>query len=50
VERITGPLVEQIEAGGLEPIVSESFAFEDAGDAHQFIADRKNIGKVVLAP
>ncbi len=50
IERITGPLIEQIEEGGLEPIVAESFPFEQAGDAHQFIADRKNIGKVVLTP
>jgi synaptic vesicle membrane protein VAT-1 len=50
IERITGPLIEQIEEGGLEPIVAESFPFEHAGDAHQFIADRKNIGKVVLTP
>ena len=50
IERITGPLVEQIEAGGLEPIVAESFPFERAGDAHQFIADRLNVGKVVLVP
>jgi NADPH:quinone reductase-like Zn-dependent oxidoreductase len=50
VERITGPLVERIEEGGLEPIVAESFPFERAGDAHRFIAERKNIGKVVLTP
>jgi NADPH:quinone reductase-like Zn-dependent oxidoreductase len=50
IERITGPLIDQIEEGGLEPIVAESFPFERAGDAHQFIADRKNIGKVVLTP
>jgi synaptic vesicle membrane protein VAT-1 len=50
IERITGPLVGQIEEGGLEPIVAEAFPFERAGDAHQFIADRKNIGKVVLNP
>jgi len=50
IERITGPLIEQIEEGGLEPIVAEAFPFEHAGDAHQFIADRKNIGKVVLTP
>jgi NADPH:quinone reductase-like Zn-dependent oxidoreductase len=50
IERITGPLIEQIEDGGLEPIVAEAFPFERAGDAHQFIADRKNIGKVVLTP
>jgi NADPH:quinone reductase-like Zn-dependent oxidoreductase len=50
IERITGPLVGQIEEGGLEPIVAESFPFDRAGDAHRFIAERKNIGKVVLTP
>ena len=50
IERITGPLIGQIEEGGLEPIVAESFPFERAGDAHQFIAERRNIGKVVLVP
>ena len=50
IERITGPLIDQIEDGGLEPIVAEAFPFDRAGDAHQFIADRKNIGKVVLVP
>jgi NADPH:quinone reductase-like Zn-dependent oxidoreductase len=50
IERITGPLIEQIEEGGLEPIVAESFPFERAGDAHTFIAERRNIGKVVLVP
>jgi NADPH:quinone reductase-like Zn-dependent oxidoreductase len=50
IERITGPTISQIEAGGLEPIVAESFPFERAGDAHRFIAERKNIGKVVLTP
>jgi NADPH:quinone reductase-like Zn-dependent oxidoreductase len=50
VERITGPLVGQIEEGGLEPVVAQSFPFEHAGEAHQFIAERRNIGKVVLVP
>jgi NADPH:quinone reductase-like Zn-dependent oxidoreductase len=50
VTRITGPLVEELEAGGLEPVVAKSFPFERAGDAHTFIAERKNIGKVVLVP
>ena len=50
IERITGPLIDEIEQGGLEPIVAESFPFERAGDAHQFIAERRNIGKVVLVP
>jgi NADPH:quinone reductase-like Zn-dependent oxidoreductase len=50
VSRITGPLVEQLEAGELEPIIAESFPFDRAGDAHRFIAERRNVGKVVLVP
>jgi NADPH:quinone reductase-like Zn-dependent oxidoreductase len=50
VSRITGPLVQELEAGDLEPVVAESFSFERAGDAHRFIAERRNIGKVVLVP
>ena len=50
VTRITGPLIEELEEGGLEPVVAESFPFERAGDAHQLIGERRNIGKVVLVP
>jgi synaptic vesicle membrane protein VAT-1 len=50
VSRITGPLVEELQAGELEPVVAESFPFERAGDAHRYIAERRNIGKVVLVP
>jgi synaptic vesicle membrane protein VAT-1 len=50
VTRITGPVVEELESGDLEPVVAEAFPFERAGDGHEFIADRKNIGKVVLVP
>jgi NADPH:quinone reductase-like Zn-dependent oxidoreductase len=50
VNRITGPLLDELEAGELEPVVAESFPFERAGDAHRLIADRGNIGKVVLIP
>jgi NADPH:quinone reductase-like Zn-dependent oxidoreductase len=50
VSRITGPLVEELEAGELEPVVAESFPFDRAGDAHRYIAERRNIGKVVLVP
>jgi NADPH:quinone reductase-like Zn-dependent oxidoreductase len=50
VSRITGPLLQELEDGGLEPVVAESFPFERAGDAHRLIADRGNIGKVVLVP
>jgi NADPH:quinone reductase-like Zn-dependent oxidoreductase len=36
--------------GTIKPVVAEAFPFDRAGDAHRFIADRKNIGKVVLVP
>jgi len=37
-------------AAGLQPVVAEAFPFERAGDAHRFIAERRNVGKVVLFP
>ena len=30
--------------------VDRSFTFDRAGDAHTYIEERKNIGKVVLVP
>jgi NADPH:quinone reductase-like Zn-dependent oxidoreductase len=49
-ERWTTPLTALLADGTIKPVVSESFRFERAGDAHRFIAERKNIGKVVLVP
>jgi NADPH:quinone reductase-like Zn-dependent oxidoreductase len=50
LDRVTEPLMADLEAGRLEPVVSEAFPFERAGDAHKFIAERRNVGKVVLFP
>ncbi|HEU4392440.1 MAG TPA: medium chain dehydrogenase/reductase family protein [Solirubrobacterales bacterium] len=50
LDRVTEPLLADLEAGKLEPVVAEAFEFERAGDAHQFIAERRNVGKVVLFP
>jgi NADPH:quinone reductase-like Zn-dependent oxidoreductase len=50
LDRVVEPVVAALEAGDLTPVVAESFPFERAGDAHQFIQDRRNIGKVVLVP
>jgi synaptic vesicle membrane protein VAT-1 len=36
--------------GKLRPHVDRVFSFEEAGAAHQYIQDRKNIGKVLLRP
>ena len=53
VPRLT-PLMElvcsEIEAGRLQPVIARAFSFAPAGDAHQFMHDRENIGKIVLTP
>ncbi|HEY8810163.1 MAG TPA: medium chain dehydrogenase/reductase family protein [Solirubrobacterales bacterium] len=50
LDRVLDPLTEDLEAGKLDPVVAEAFPFERAGDAHKFIAERRNVGKVVLFP
>jgi NADPH:quinone reductase-like Zn-dependent oxidoreductase len=48
--RITEPLLSDLENKRLKPVVARSFSFEQAGAAHRFLAERRNIGKVVLTP
>jgi synaptic vesicle membrane protein VAT-1 len=50
LDRVTEPLLEDVAAGRLEPVVAEAFPFERAAEAHEFIAERRNVGKVVLLP
>ena len=50
LDRVTQPLLADLEAGRLEPVVAEVFPFAEAGNAHRFLAERRNIGKVVLVP
>jgi NADPH:quinone reductase-like Zn-dependent oxidoreductase len=50
LDRVTEPLMADLEAGRLQPVVAEAFPFERAGEAHEFIAQRRNVGKVVLLP
>jgi NADPH:quinone reductase-like Zn-dependent oxidoreductase len=50
LDRVTEPLMADLEAGRLDPVVAEAFPFERAGDAHMFIGERRNVGKVVLFP
>jgi NADPH:quinone reductase-like Zn-dependent oxidoreductase len=50
IDRVTTPLMADLEAGRLEPVVAEAFPFDRAGEAHEFIAQRRNVGKVVLFP
>ncbi len=49
-ERWAEPLTELIENGTVRPVVAQSFPFDQAGEAHRFIAERRNTGKVVLTP
>jgi NADPH2:quinone reductase len=50
VQRLVEPLMADLQEGRLEPVVAEPFSFEQAGEAHRFIAERLNVGKVVLFP
>jgi NADPH:quinone reductase-like Zn-dependent oxidoreductase len=50
VDRLTDPLLDGLASGELEPVVAEAFPFDRAPDAHRFIEERRNIGKVVLVP
>ncbi len=36
--------------GVVKPKVAQSFRFDEAADAHHFIQDRRNVGKVLLVP
>jgi synaptic vesicle membrane protein VAT-1 len=41
-------LMTELSAGRLEPVVARTFPLERAADAHRYIQNRSNIGKVVL--
>jgi NADPH:quinone reductase-like Zn-dependent oxidoreductase len=45
-----GPVRELVDAGVVQPVVAEAFPFHRAPDAHRYIAERRNVGKVVLTP
>ncbi len=50
LDRALEPLQAGLDAGDYVPVVAESFPFDRAAEAHRFIAERRNIGKVVLTP
>jgi synaptic vesicle membrane protein VAT-1 len=50
MDRITSPLLSDLQSRRLMPVVAQSFPFERASDAHRYLAERRNIGKVVLTP
>src|SRR5215210_753134 len=50
LDRVIEPLLPALQTGELKPVVAEAFPFDRAPDAHRFLAERRNIGKVVLVP
>ncbi len=52
-ERVTGWLAELMkltDQGIFRPVVDATFPFSRVAEAHQYIHDRKNVGKVILVP
>jgi NADPH:quinone reductase-like Zn-dependent oxidoreductase len=49
-ERWAAPLTEMLADGTIQPVLAQAFPFDRAPDAHRFIAERRNVGKVVLTP
>ena len=43
-------LLADCEAGRIKPVVDRSFPLERAADAHRFMQERRNVGKVLLVP
>jgi synaptic vesicle membrane protein VAT-1 len=50
LDRLIEPLAANLAEGRFDPVVSEAFPLERAGDAHRFLAEGRNTGKVVLTP
>ena len=44
------PLRDLLASGVVRPVVAAAIPFSRAGDAHRLIAERRNVGKVVLVP
>jgi NADPH:quinone reductase-like Zn-dependent oxidoreductase len=50
LDRVLEPLRDGLERGAFVPVVAASFPFERAAEAHRFLGERRNVGKVVLTP
>ena len=46
----TQDILKGVEEGWINPHVDTTFTFDEAGEAHRYIEERKNIGKVILVP
>jgi NADPH:quinone reductase-like Zn-dependent oxidoreductase len=50
LEPYMNALEELMADGTISPVVAESFSFDRAPEAHRYIGERRNVGKVVLTP
>jgi NADPH:quinone reductase-like Zn-dependent oxidoreductase len=48
LDEYIGPLTEWIEQGSIRPVVAKEFPLEEGAEAHRYIHERRNVGKVVL--
>lgn len=48
LDELVTPLREWIESGAIRPVVAEAFPLERGSEAHRFMHERRNVGKVVL--
>ena len=48
LDELVSPLREWMDEGKIRPVVAEAFPLERGPDAHRFMAERRNVGKVVL--
>jgi NADPH:quinone reductase-like Zn-dependent oxidoreductase len=44
------PLRELLDDGTIQPVVAGAFSFDEAGEGHRMLSERRNLGKVVLIP
>jgi NADPH:quinone reductase-like Zn-dependent oxidoreductase len=50
LRRMLGEVLSHVPSGKISPVVDRSFPFAAAHEAHSYLQDRKNFGKVVLTP
>jgi NADPH:quinone reductase-like Zn-dependent oxidoreductase len=52
-DRVAGwmsALLDGVREGAIRPVIAARFRFEEAAQAHHYLQDRKNFGKVLLIP
>lgn len=50
LSRVIQPVAEGLTKGVFRPVLEEAFPFSRADEAHRYMQERRNIGKVVLVP